>query len=79
MNMNKKEYTSSEKRTLKKIGETIRIYRVKNEITQEELAYQSGLDRAYVGRVERGENNISILSLLKIAQVLKVEVSLLIK
>jgi transcriptional regulator with XRE-family HTH domain len=77
--MNKKDYTSSEKRTLKKIGETIRIHRVKNDITQEELAYQSGLDRAYVGRVERGENNISILSLLKIAQVLKIEVSSLIK
>ncbi len=77
--MSKIVHTTSEIKFLKKIGESIRIYRLKNDMSQEELAYESGLDRAYVGRVERGENNISILSLLKISQVLKIEVSTLIK
>jgi len=72
--MGKKEHTASEKKFLKKIGDAIRVYRLKNDISQEELAYQSSLDRAYVGRVERGEKNISVLSLRKISNALKVDI-----
>ncbi|HMT10031.1 MAG TPA: helix-turn-helix transcriptional regulator [Ignavibacteria bacterium] len=77
--MNKKEYTINERKTLKTIGERIRYHRLKQNISQEELSYQSSLDRAFVGRVERGENNISILSLLKISQVLGIEISALLR
>ena len=42
--------------------------------SQEELAFQSGLDRTYIGSVERGERNIAALNLLKIANVLGVRV-----
>lgn len=71
--MDKKEHTFIEKKLLKKIGESIRTYRLKNNMSQEELAYESGLDRAYVGRVERGEKNISVLSLKKISDALKID------
>ncbi len=46
--------------------------------SQEEFAYMAGLARTYMGRVERGEQNISIQNLIKIAIALKVEVGELI-
>ena len=72
--MNKKELNSSEKKILKLIGKNIKYYRSKIEMSQEELSFQSGLDRAYIGRVERVENNISILSLNKISNALKIAI-----
>lgn len=77
--MKMKELNANEKKVLKRIGENIKASRLKNGLSQEALAYESGLDRAYVGRVERGEKNISILSLLKISTVLKIEIGNLIK
>jgi transcriptional regulator with XRE-family HTH domain len=55
---------------LKQIGLKIRGIRKNAGITQEELAYQSGLDRSYVGDIERGERNFGIMCLFKIASTL---------
>ena len=41
-------------------------------LSQEALAYQSGLDRGYVGRIERGETNIMVVKLLQISDALEV-------
>ena len=60
---------------LKKVGRTIREARKAKGMSQESLALLSGLDRSYVGSVERGERNISILNLKKIASALQVLVS----
>ena len=38
------------------------------------MAMHAGLDRAYYGRIERGEVNVAALNLLKIAEALKTEV-----
>lgn len=41
-------------------------------LSQEALAYESGLDRGYVGRIERGETNIMVVKLLQISDALEV-------
>ena len=58
--------------TLKNLGKNLRALRIAKGISQEDCAGKADLDRAYYGRVERGEVNISILSLEKITQVLGV-------
>lgn len=45
---------------------------MKRGFTQETLALASGLDRAYIGSVERGERNISFLKFQRIAEALNV-------
>ena len=56
---------------LKTIGENVRSYRKKLGVSQEELGDMAGLDRTYVGGVERGERNISALNIEKLAKALK--------
>lgn len=55
-----------------KIGKNIRKIRENTELTQEQLAHEAGLNRAYVGYIERGERNPSTDTLVKIAKALKV-------
>ncbi len=57
------------------LGSRIRATRKSLGLTQEELADEAGLDRSYVGGVERGDRNISFLSLCRIAKALKVDIS----
>lgn len=54
------------------IGRLIRIRRMQEEITQESLALQCGIDRSYMGRIERGEVNLTVLKLYEIANILQV-------
>ena len=55
-------------------GSKVRSIRKSLGISQESLADLSGLDRSYVGGVERGERNVSLGNIEKIAQALEVEV-----
>ena len=59
----------------KKVGEKIRMWRKKRGLSQEDLALESDLHRAYIGQIERGEKNIGIKNLEKIAKTLKVKPS----
>lgn len=59
---------------LVKIGKKIQELRKSKGYSQESFAYAAGIARTYMGRVERGEQNISIQNLIKIALALKVEV-----
>ncbi|MDC5073634.1 helix-turn-helix transcriptional regulator [Acinetobacter baumannii] len=61
----------------KKIGHAIRTCRVDQKITQEKLALLCNIDRSYLGRIERGEVNITVLKLYEIAYILKVEPQIL--
>lgn len=54
------------------IGQLVRSKRLELKITQESLALQCGIDRSYVGRIERGEVNITVEKLYQIAQILKI-------
>lgn len=54
------------------LGEAVRRIRKKQGISQEKLALMAEVDRSYLGRVERGDNNVAALTLLKIAQALNV-------
>jgi transcriptional regulator with XRE-family HTH domain len=62
-------------RALVKLGEKVRELRDRKGISQEELAHLAGLDRTYVGGVERGERNPTILSSLKVSGALGVSLS----
>jgi len=52
------------------LGKKIRKIRKEIGLSQEALAYESGLDRAYVGKIERGEKNITVVKLLQISDAL---------
>ena len=64
---------------LVELGKAIKSKRELKGLTQIELAMKSGVDRNYVGMLERGERNPSYLSLLKIAKGLGIPVFNLIK
>lgn len=49
------------------LGAAIRRVRLSKDISQEKLALLAEVDRSYVGRVERGDNNVAILTLSKLA------------
>jgi transcriptional regulator with XRE-family HTH domain len=57
---------------LVKLGKTIKTIRVSKGLSQEELALASGIDRSYLGGVERGEHNIALVNLEKISIALGV-------
>ena len=56
---------------LASIGKTVRTVRRAQGFSQEELALATDLDRSYVGGIERGEHNLTVLNLLRIAAVLE--------
>lgn len=52
-------------------GKRLRAQRNSLGISQEELAFRSGLHRTYVGSVERGERNLSLENIFLFAKALK--------
>jgi transcriptional regulator with XRE-family HTH domain len=61
-----------EERLKKHFGERVRQLRKAKELSQETLALVCDLDRTYIGGVERGERNISLINIYKIADALGV-------
>ncbi len=57
-----------------KLGLRIREIRDNLGFSQESFANEVGLDRTYMGGIERGERNIAALNLIRIAKTLNVEV-----
>jgi len=56
----------------KPFGKRVRKFRHELGWSQEQLAFEAGLDRTYVGGVERGERNIALVNICRIAKALGV-------
>lgn len=65
--------TKNEIRVLRHIGLRVRAARLSCKLTRSELAVASGLNAAHIGTIERGENNTTLLSLIRLASALKLE------
>jgi len=55
------------------LAKNIRLFRNKLGVSQEALADESGLHRTYIGSIERGERNVSVDNIEKIAKALNVK------
>ncbi|WDZ51914.1 helix-turn-helix transcriptional regulator [Acinetobacter vivianii] len=60
------------------IGSQIRKLRKQERVSQEQLALLTGIDRSYLGRIERGEVSVTVEKLAQIAHVLNVDIKNLI-
>jgi transcriptional regulator with XRE-family HTH domain len=60
---------------LQKFGSRIKQLRSTKGITQEKLSELSGLSRQYIGDVERGARNVSLVNIHKIANALEIKLS----
>jgi DNA-binding XRE family transcriptional regulator len=56
------------------LGNTIRQIRLKKGYSQESVALACELDRSYFGGIERGEHNVAVINLEKIATALDVDI-----
>ena len=63
----------------KEVGFSIRRIREQRGLSQEKLAALAGLHRAYIGQIERGEKNVGLKNLEKIAKALELEVRCLVE
>ena len=66
----RKTYSIQDKALLIKVGKRIRALRIIIGLSQEKLAFKAGLDRTYIGSVERGERNIAVINLSKVCAVI---------
>jgi transcriptional regulator with XRE-family HTH domain len=62
----------ADKRFLRDLGDRIREKRLERGLTQDQLGEKCNLHRTFIGSVERGERNVSILNLKLIAGVLRI-------
>lgn len=56
----------------KAFGARLRALRKAQKLSQEGVALRAGLDRSYVGQIERGESNLSLVNIQRIAEALQV-------
>lgn len=61
--------------TRKQFGKKLKEVRTKIGLSQEELGFRAGIHRTYIGAIERGEQNISVDNIHKLAKALKIPVS----
>ena len=59
---------------LRKFGENVRSHRLAMALSQESFAELAGVHRTYVGMIERGEKNITLLNIQKFADALGVKI-----
>lgn len=64
----KNNYSQADRKYLKAFGARVRALRKQAGFSQEDFALEIGLDRTYMGGVERGERNLALLNIRKIAK-----------
>jgi transcriptional regulator with XRE-family HTH domain len=65
--------------TLLAVGTAIRSLRKDKGLSQEELSHRSSIDRSHMGRIERGERNLTMLNLVRISRGLECPASDILK
>jgi transcriptional regulator with XRE-family HTH domain len=58
---------------LRLFGERLRELRTERNLSQERLAELAGLDRNYIGQIERAERNVALVNIVRIAKALEVD------
>jgi len=71
--------THSGNKALASLGKAIRVLRLETGLSQEALADEVGIDRSYMGGIERGEHNVALVNLVKIALALQITAAELLK
>lgn len=61
-----------EEQVQRRFGQTLRRLRKAKGLTQETLALDANLNRTYVGSVERGERNVSLVNIYRLARALRI-------
>jgi transcriptional regulator with XRE-family HTH domain len=67
------------KSPLEEFGRRVRKRRVKLGLSQEALAAKAGIHRNYQGSVERGERNVALVNILRLARALGIDAATLVK
>jgi transcriptional regulator with XRE-family HTH domain len=62
---------SDKDKRLVKLGEAIRARRKELHLSQEELADYAGIDRSHMGKIERGERNVTLLNIARVAEAMQ--------
>ena len=62
-----------------RIGNALRSYREAMGLSQEQLSFKVNLHRTYIGSVERGERNVSLVNIIALCKALRVKPSELFK
>lgn len=60
---------------LKEFGNRIRTLRIKKNLSQEALSFSTGFHRTYIGMIERGERNISLINIAVFAKAFEMNIS----
>ena len=68
-----------EKEILVKFGQRVREERLRQGLSQEDVAEKAGLHRTYIGMIERAEKNITLINIEKIAKALGMSVDKLLR
>jgi len=61
----------------KNLGKKIKLVRIENDMSQSELAQTANIDSSHIGKIERGELNITVVTLFRLAEALKCKPSIL--
>lgn len=72
-------YVATNKEILVIIGNNIRKIRKSQKMSQSQLAFEAGVTREFINKLETGKYNVSILTLEKISSILETEISNLLK
>ncbi|WP_307316701.1 helix-turn-helix domain-containing protein [Ectopseudomonas alcaliphila] len=62
--------TQDQDQSLVRLGRAVRARRGQQTLSQEALADAAGIDRSHMGKIERGERNVTFLNIARIASAL---------
>ena len=75
--MARQSIKTDSKGRLAKLGAAIRTARLERGLSQEALADAAGIDRSHMGKIERGERNVSVLNVARVSDALGLSIAAL--